>query len=206
MNLIDRIIKIINRDKKTLYAAVFISFVVLFVIFYYVFLPALKQSRALSIKIKEKRTELTRTQIRTSEYKFLEDQIGKAKEQLGTLKKKILWERDISSFLNEVTKLASGLKIEFVNLKPESLSMFQQEGNKGPGRGARKAPADYLSAKIPIAATMRSTYSDLVSFLERVEEANKFITIDAIILESSSSDIYKHNIRMTLSIFVEDKG
>ena len=64
------------------------------------------------------------------EYGALKSDIEARKDQLAAIEKKLFWQKDISKFLNELTRLASDLDIEFVSLKPEQLSIVGQEGGE----------------------------------------------------------------------------
>jgi len=197
MKLIDNIINRIKYRNQRLLLAGISFFLLLLVVCYFVFLPALRQSRLLSYQIKEKKTNLARLQALTGEYNRLEAEVNKTKDQLQILKNRLLWERDISRLLNELTQLASNLQIEIVSLKPESATLPREKEKKEPG--------DYLLARVSISVTLKSDYDNAIKFLRRIEEADKFINIDLLSIESGQRDIYKHNVKMKLSIFTEEE-
>lgn len=186
--------KIIDRPTQKVLIAVGISFVTLYITFHFIFLPALKQSRLLVGQIEKKKTDLSEVQALPGGYEQLLSQIDKQKTELENLKNKLFWEKDISKFLNELTKLASDLPIEFTSLKPESAKEIQKE------------PKGYLFAKVPIAVALKSAYGNLVEFLRRIEESDKYINIDTLNIESDRSDIYRHNIKMKLIILSKEEG
>jgi len=185
--------------KQTVLIFSLVFFLLLGIMFCFIFLPALRQSRLLSKQIKDKRTNLTKMQTLTSEYSRLEAEIKNTREKAQLLKNRLFWEKDISRFLSELTRLASDLQIEFVSLKPESVSSLQQKEKIESQKG-------YLFAQVPILVVLRSNYGDLVRFLKRIEETDKFIKIESLSIESEQRDIHKHNVKMTLSIFVEEKA
>lgn len=192
--------KLDKKQTALIFSLVF--FLLLGIVFYFIFFPALRQSRLLSKQIKDKRTNLTKMQTLTSEYSRLEGELSNTGEKIQILKNRLFWERDIGRFLNELTRLASDLEIEFVSLKPESVSSLQQKDKK-----ARiESQKGYLFAQVPILVVLRSSYDDIVKFLKRIEETDKFIKIDSLSIESEQRDIYRHNVKMTLSIFVEEKA
>ena len=172
-----------------------ISFVALYITSHFIFLPALKQSRSLASQIGRKKIDLSKVQALPGEYEQLASQIDKQKAQLENLKNKLFWEKDISRFLNELTKLASDLPIEFSSLKPESASAV-----------IGKEPRGYLFSQVPIAVALKSGYDNLVEFLRRIEESDKYINIDTLNIESDRSDIYRHNIKIKLIILVKEEG
>jgi Tfp pilus assembly protein PilO len=193
--------KIIDRATQRVLIAVGISSVALYITFHFIFLPALKQSRSLASQIGRKKIDLSKVQTLPGEYEQLASQIDKQKAQLENLKNKLFWEKDISKFLNELTKLASDLPIEFASLKPESASAVI-----GKDKGIQKEPKGYLFAQVPISVALKSGYDNLVEFLRRIEESDKYINIDTLNIESDRSDISRHNIKMKLIILVKEEG
>lgn len=183
--------KIIDRATQKVLIAVGISFVILYITFHFIFLPALKQSRLLASQIGKKKIDLSQVQALLGGYEQLASQIDKQKTELENIKNKLFWEKDISKFLNELTKLASGLPIEFTSLKPESAKEIQKE------------PKGY---QVPIAVALKSAYGNLVEFLRRIEESDKYINIDTLNIESDRSDIYRHNIKIKLIILSKEEG
>lgn len=183
-----------------------ISLLVLCIIFYFIFLPASKQSLLLTKQIKEKKINLTNAEVIAGEYAHLEEQINKSKNQLEILKNKLFWEKDISRFLNELTQLAIDLPIEFVSLKPESVKLESVSLSILKDKKDNKESKSYVLAQVPISVILRTSYNNLIGFLRRIEEADKFINIDNLSIESEQRDIYKHNIKMNLIIRVKEEG
>lgn len=205
MGLINNILGRPNRDQKTLIFTIVIACLALYVTFYFIFLPALKKDTALSRQIKEKKISLSGAQMPAAEYSLLEDKVKNIQEELQILKNKIFWEKDISRFLNTVTQLAADLQIEFVSLKPEKLQPgalpvdAKKKDKKGKKDNKDKQVA--LLRPVPITIILRSSYADLIKFLERIEESEKLINIYTLDIEADPSNIYRHNIKMGLGIF-----
>lgn len=201
MNLINNILKIRFRDQKTLVITIVLSFFVLFIVLYFIFLPALKGAYALSQQIKEKKVNLSDVQTSTGEYSLLEDRVKKTKEELEVLKNRIFWEKDIGRFLNVISQLASGLQIEFISLKPE-----KPESSSWPAEKDKKGSLGYSLTQVPITILIRGSYSNLVKFLKRIDKYDKFINIYGLNIASDPHNIYRHNIKIGLSIFNKEEG
>lgn len=189
--------KPIDKLKSLPIVNIAVPFLILFLAGYFVLLPAIKQHGALAGRIKNKELDLAFVQVSNAQYAALKEDIKDKESQVAQLKKRLFWEKDISKFLNELTRLASDLQIEFVSLKPQAQAAPQDKAPKD------KEQKDFLLTKVPIEVTFRSSYNGIISFLKRIEEGEKFIKIDSIAIESQASDIYKHNIRMKLSILIE---
>jgi len=169
-----------------------IPFLILFLITYFILLPAIKEYNALSMRIKNKTVDLAVVESTNAQYAILKEEIKNKELELNQLKERLFWERDISKFLNELTRLASDLQIEFISLKPETPSSPKDTVSK-----------DFLLMNVPIEVMFRSNYNELISFLKRIEEGEKFIKIDTLSIQSQPNNIYKHNVRMKLSILIE---
>ncbi len=189
------IISLIYKNKQTALVSVVVSFLITGLILYFVLMPAFKQSRLLSSQINDKKAQLIRVRSSSGEYKQLEDETNKAKKELEKVKNSLFWEKDISRFLNQLTEFASDLPLEFVYLKPES-PVFPS-----PLESDKKVTLGYSLTQTPVSVTIKSSFADLVKFLSRVEQAEKFIKIDYFTIDSDRANIYKHNIKMNLSIF-----
>jgi Tfp pilus assembly protein PilO len=176
-----------------------VPFLVLFLAGYFVLLPAIKQYAALSQRIKNKELDLALVQSSNAQYAALKDDIENKESQVAQIKNRLFWEKDISKFLNELTRLASDLQIEFVSLRPEA-SGVPLEKDKGAKDREQK---DFVLTKVPIEVTFRTSYNGIIDFLKRIEEGQKFIKIDTLAIESQANDIYKHNVKMRLSILIE---
>jgi|GEM_PF-2550943 len=202
MRLIDKIKKIVYRNKRTLLIVTVVSFVSAFIAFSFILVPAIRQFSLLSMQIKQKKRDMAKVQIPADNYKLseLNDKMEKAKNDLEAARDRLFWEKDISRFLNELTLLAAGLQIEFVSLKPETYIPLKEKVT------VAKEAQEYLFTQVPISVILKGSYNDLLQFLKRIEDLNKFIKIDALRIESDRSDISRHNIKMMLSVFSQEKS
>ena len=113
-------------------------------------------------------------------------------------------EKDISKFLSELTHLASDLPMEFVSWRPEAVVSVLTTAEDKKDKKDKKV-LDYSIMQAPISVVLRADYNSLVNFLKRIEEADRFIKIDTFIIEPDQRNIYKHNIKMKLGIFIKEE-
>jgi len=192
--------KLINNLKNLPILSTLIPIVVLFFVVYFILIPAIKKDSLLVQQIKNTKLGLGVIQSPIQEYGSLKENINSKNAQLAGIKMKLFWERDISKFLNEFTRSASDLQIEFISLRPEA--MPEEESNKPD----KKEPQELKKlTPVPIAVVFRSSYNDIINFLQRIEKGEKFIRIDSLSIESEPANIHKHLTKMKLSIFI-DKG
>ncbi|MFH0857923.1 MAG: type 4a pilus biogenesis protein PilO [Candidatus Omnitrophota bacterium] len=174
------------------------SLLILFLLLYLVFFPAVRQFHSLSREIKNRTIDLTRVKSPVQEYQVLEAEASNMGKQIDGLKNKLFWEKDISKFLNEITHLASS-GIELISFKPES--SLPALGKEESAFGDK-----YKFSQTPISVTLKSGYGDLVEFLKKIEEAEKFIKIEALTIENDPDNIYQHNVNIKFSIFTKEEA
>lgn len=187
---------IIQQLKASGVLYLVISVLVCLVIFYIVFLPAVKKFGELSQQIKEKKANIVKIKAPEDEYRLLVEELGKTASKTEALRERLFWQKDISKFLDELTRLASGLDIEFLSLMPEANPMIPPQD--------KEYAAKYSFSRVPITVKMRASYNNLLEFLRKIEEGKKFIKIDYLGITSEGNIVYKHNIQVKFSILTQE--
>jgi Tfp pilus assembly protein PilO len=187
---------IIQQLKTTGVLYLLISVLVCVLIFYIVFLPAVKKFGELSGQIREKKTNIANIKAPEDEYKTLVEELGVTASKAAALRESLFWQKDISKFLDELTRLASGSDIEFVSLTPESNPAMSPQD--------KEYAAKYSFSRVPITVKMRASYNSLQAFLRKIEEGRKFIKIDYLGIHSEGNIVYKHNIQVKFSILTQE--
>jgi len=185
--------KLPDKIKNIPILSTIISLGCLSAIIYFLLIPALAERNKISQQIKNKRLDLIKVKTPDSEYANLREDLDKRNLERQELKKSLFWERDTGKFLNELTRLAEDLNIEFVYLKPETISVANEQKDK----------KEKILVQVPIDVAIKSSYNDTINFLKRIEEGKRFIRIDSLNIESGRGNIYEHTTRMQLSIFIE---
>jgi Tfp pilus assembly protein PilO len=185
-----------NLEDKS-YAYLIGVFLVLAAVLYLVFVPSIRKFGKISQQIRDKKSELSRVQQPSGEYRVLDKETKEMRSRKDLLVGKLLWESDISRFLSELTKLTSNSEVEFINIKPESALPAPEKD--------KEKFAKYRIVQIPISVRIKGSYEGLVNFLKKVEEGAKFIKIEYLNIESDSSSIYKHNINIRFSIIAKEE-
>lgn len=184
--------------KEKSFLSLVSAFLALIVALYLIFLPAVKQFGKLSQQIRGKKADLSRVQQPSGEYRVLNKETKEMRDKKDLLAAKLFWEKDISRFLNELTRLTSNSEVEFINIKPEA-SLPVPEKDK-------ELFTKYHFARVPISVKIRGTYDGLLNFLKKVEESDKFIKIEYLNIESGVASLYKHNIDIRFSIVTKEEG
>jgi len=208
--------KLDKNNQKVVLLSV-IAILLLFVVFSFFLLPSVSQVKKLSSQIKEKNVDINKKSQEAKNFDKLQVETNKLQEELKVFQDKLIWNTDSSNFLEEFTRLAQDLQIEFVLLKPdksvkvadkESAKIIKPAGkDKKAAQKEKKVSLLYSSlAKQPILVTLKSNYSDLVKFIKRIEESGKFIKIDSLKIESGQENIYQQSINLSLTIYNQMNG
>src|SRR3989338_3246369 len=184
-------------SQQSIFITVIISAVSLVAVVYFGLFPYLANFQQIAQQIKDKKTGLIALKTPAEEYGALEEKVKTLGGRREALKNKLVWESDISSFLTRIIQLASDLKIEFVSLRPEV--------RPSPSEKVKGLSDDYMLTEVPIVLIIKSNYGDLIQFLERIEQSDKFIGVESFSIDTQPLDIYTHSIRMDLSIFAKEK-
>jgi hypothetical protein len=171
---------------------------ILLIVVNFLLIPAVRSNMLLKQQIKEKRMDLGAVQVPIKEYGSLKEEMKEKNAELAGVKKELFWEKDISKFLAELTRLASDLPIEFISLKPEGLTGQQEDDS------LKKGSEKIKFSIVPITVAFKSSYSDTRVFLKRIEAGERFIRVDSLSIESQVEDIQKHLTKIQLSIFIEN--
>ncbi|MFH1457854.1 MAG: type 4a pilus biogenesis protein PilO [Candidatus Omnitrophota bacterium] len=191
-----------NSIKSLPALSAFVPILIFPVVVYFLLLPAFKDNISHRLQIKNRKIDLGVAQAPIKESGVLKEDIKGKKAQLTEMETRLFWKRDISKFLTELTRLAADLEIEFISLKPEPLTVDQESRSLD-----KKEPKELKKmASVPISVAFKSNYNDIINFLKRIEEGERFIRVDSLSIESESGDMRKHVTKMGLSIFVEAGG
>ena len=188
------VVSVIQKDFKIFAAVTAVSVASMLVVLPLLFLPALKANFKLSGKLRAKKADLEKISGNIKNYGTMENDVKNLNAELKEKKEMLFWEMGIGGFLNEFTQMASGLPIEFVSITPQApLNAGKQE----------ESVQDALSSykEVPISVELKGDYASLIKFLSKIEGADKSITVKKLDIASDAQNIFKHTIRMTLTIF-----
>ncbi|PIQ88512.1 MAG: hypothetical protein COV72_07740 [Candidatus Omnitrophica bacterium CG11_big_fil_rev_8_21_14_0_20_42_13] len=187
-----------NKDKQICYAIIGgASFIALAMgaAFYSSFSPAVKEMAQMNTKIKKGQVIVPDSEGYRKQREDLDARIIELREEIKESKERLFWKKDIALFLQRLSIIAKELAIDFINIKP-SLS-------PEPIR-SREDRETVLMFRNPINITLKTGHKELMRFLKRIEESDKFLRIDDIDILVNSKDIFKRDVTMVLSIFSAD--
>lgn len=111
-------------------------------------------------------------------------QIGELRELIGYYEQKLPKEKEVSQLFHELDNIASGSKIKFSLITPDS----SEEGKH------------YMRYYRTI--ELKSGYHQLGNFINKLENLGRFIKVDKIAITPDPADPFKHNVELVVSTFV----
>jgi Tfp pilus assembly protein PilO len=125
-------------------------------------------------KANKLKTEIIATEKEWANIKSLENKILLAKEKIDNYEKKLPREKDIPTILEYLSDSARKFNVRIVEIKP-----IKQ------GKNNKKQNSIYYT--VPISLKAECGYHQLGRFLNKLEKANRFMKINDIEIEATSS-------------------
>lgn len=169
--------------------------------FYIMAMPPAKALFSVNAKIKKGRLIIPDASTYRSQYKELEKEIEAITQQIAKSKERLFWKKDIAFFLDRLSQIAEQLAVDFISIKP-SLSPEPIISDDSGGKDDKQKTV--LMFRNPINITMKAGYAELINFLARVEDSDRFLRIDELTIDPDNKDVLKRNVKMVLSIFSAD--
>ncbi|MFQ5681219.1 MAG: hypothetical protein ACE5GG_04125 [Candidatus Omnitrophota bacterium] len=168
---------------------------------YFVFGPLVREIWDVTVKIRTGREIVFDERAYQREHDKMEARIAGIKKKIARGKERLFWDEGIGVFLEKLTYIARQLSVDFISIKPRTkLEALGLDGRKV----EKKDKSDNIMFRSSIDITMKIGYRELIAFLSRLERSDKFFMLDELDIEKSNDDIYKHNVKMVLSIFSAD--
>lgn len=188
--------KIDTRMQRYIVNGVSIAMVAaLLALFYTMFMPKLRGVFSMSDKIKKGREIIPNPESYSEERQKVTAQIEALKKKIEGSKEKLFWKKDMALFLEKLNNIGEQLSLDFISIKPNLASEpIKSEENKDV----------VLMYRNPINITMKTGYRELIGFLKRIEDSDKFLRIDELDISADKQDNFKRDVKMILSIFTAD--
>lgn len=180
----------ISKDKNQ--TKILFIILVLFVIaiyFYVLFLPSLKTIKALSPQIKTVKQQLGLIQTDENNTLNFKSQIESQSTKLKVYQKKLPTEEEIPTLLEELSRLAKDTNIQIIAIKPKRSQKTTENVSE-------------IYVELPIDIIAKSGYHQLGHFINKLENADRFLKIKNIKIVASSDDPLRHDVSLVVSAFV----
>lgn len=120
-------------------------------------------------------------------------EIEKSRGKIDSYEKMLPVEQEIPTLLQHLSKMAISSKIKILGITP----VMQKEEKPDPDR---------IYQGIPILISAKSGYYELVEFLKKLENSDRFMKVTDISIKSSASAPNKHDVELLVLTYILLKG
>ncbi|MDP1853630.1 MAG: hypothetical protein Q8L26_05465 [Candidatus Omnitrophota bacterium] len=163
--------------------------------FFIIFIPLVEELSSLNSKIRKGEKIAPDASGYRRQYAEMEKQIETLSQEITQSKERLFWKRDITFFLGKLSHVAEQLAVDFISIRPSLTPEPVKADNK---------EGTVLMYKHAVNITMKAGYRELIGFLARIEESDRFFRIDELTIVPDTKDILKRNVTLVLSVFSAD--
>ncbi|MDO8536148.1 MAG: type 4a pilus biogenesis protein PilO [Candidatus Omnitrophota bacterium] len=199
MNVIDDLknidfksIDLKNKETQVMLLIVIAALAAAALYLYFVFIPQVTRVFSLSSGTGKIKSELKSARSVIKDYERLKDQLKEQSQKVESYEKKLPAEQEIPALLENLSTMAKDSGIKIVGIVPE-MSYFKDE------KSAKKSE---IYREIPILVTAKSGYHELGHFLNNLENADRFMKVADINIESNKTSPKKHDVELMVCTYV----
>lgn len=163
--------------------------------FFIIFMPLVEELTSLNSKIRKGEKIAPDASGYRRQYAQMEKQIETLSQEITQGKERLFWKRDISFFMEKLSNIAEQLTVDFISIRPSLTPEPVRADNK---------EGTVLMYRHPVTITMKTGYGELIGFLARIEDSDRFFRIDELTIVPDTKDILKRNVTLILSVFSAD--
>lgn len=168
---------------------------VLVIGFYIIFMPNLRELILVNSKLRKGQMIAPDVSGYRKQYAELEEEMASISREISKNKERLFWKKDIALFIEQLSRVAEQIQVDFISIKPVSNPEPVTAGDE---------EKTVLMYRRPVTITLKADYRGLIDFLARVEDSERFFRVDELTIEPDTRDILKRNVTMVLSIFSAD--
>lgn len=186
-------LKEIKLDKTKKETFVFIiSAVILFIFLYFqIFLKvAVSQIFTLNPEIRKLKIDIKNTKEDFYHEETLKKRLKDMEGRIDIYEKKLPVEHEIPMLLEDLSRMAKDSYVKILGITPVSVSI------------KRKQKKSEVCRQIPIMIRAKSGYHEMATFINRLEDADRFMELSDIKIKFSKSDFRRHDIELIVSTYV----
>ena len=154
------------------------------ILFVFLSKPKLKKIEELTGQIVQEKVNLVQLEKIARTKDVLMQEVSKMREEIDYYEKRIPSEKGTSWLLMELSRIARETGIRYVSIVPAE----------------EKKEESYV--RIPIQVQIKCGYHSLGRFLSRIENSQRFMTVDNLTISPDGSNPLRHNIILKISTFM----
>lgn len=177
---------------QTLLLTVLVTLIAAALYLYFVFVPQAVRVFGLTVSTGKMRSELESARILIKDFKRLASDLKKQGLKVELYEKKLPAEQEIPALLENLSNMAKGSDIKIVGIAP-AMSYFKDDRSVGKSR---------IYREIPILITAKSGYHEFGSFLNNLENADRFMKVADIGIKANKTSPKKHDVELMVCTYV----
>ncbi len=184
----------LGKTKKETLAFIIIGVILFIFLYFQIFLKsALSELFVLNPEIRKLTIDIKSTKEDLRHEGTLKKRLKDMEGRVDIYEKKLPIEHEIPMLLESLSRMAKDSYVKILGITPVSASI----------RGKQKQTKESkVYREIPIMIRAKSGYHELVAFINRLENADRFMELSDIKIKSNKSDFRRHDIELTVSTYV----
>ncbi len=184
-------IKLPGKTKKETYTFIIIGVILFIFLYFQIFLKgAISQIFALNPEIRKLKTDIKNTKEDLHHEETLKKRLKNMEGKIDIYERKLPVEHEIPMLLEDLSMMAKDSYVKLLGITPVSISV------------RRKQKESKVYREIPIMIRAKSGYHELATFINRLEDADRFMELSDVKIKSSKADFRRHDIELTVSTYV----
>lgn len=185
-----------SKKKILLIYAAALLFVILLYFFFF-----LKPSVARLFELIPKVAEINMDMKSVNDDLLLEDRLKKKlqalEEELGEYEKRLSREKEIPMLLENLSKIARSSRVKILSITPSSKTRN--------GRTEKEKKGEGVYQEVPIAITAQSGYHELGTFINRLENNERYMQVSNMKIKSGKPNPKRHDVELVVYAYTFKK-
>lgn len=178
-------------QQQTLIFIILVTLLTLVLYFYLLLLPQAMRLTDVFARAGKAMANLKSAQADVSKIDEFKNRIEEYKEKVDYYERTLPAEQEIPSLLEELSSMAKTSGIKLLSITPVPVSAKEQAAQK-----------NKMYKEIPILITAKSGYHELGSFLNNLENADRFMKVVDLEVKSNKAAPKKHDVELLVSTYV----
>ncbi|MCK4463001.1 MAG: type 4a pilus biogenesis protein PilO [Candidatus Omnitrophica bacterium] len=181
----------LGKTKKETLAFIIVGVILFIFLYFQIFLKvAISQIFALNPEIRKLKIDIKNTKEDLHHEEMFTKRLKNMEGKIDIYERKLPVEHEIPMLLEDLSRMAKDSYVKILGITPVSISM------------RRRQKESKVYREIPIMIRAKSGYHELATFINRLEDAGRFMELSDIKIKSSKPDFRRHDIELTVSTYV----
>lgn len=176
----------LDESKKKILLIYFLAIIVIFAAYFFLFLrPSLTKLFDIIPKVRVLNLDIKAVRDDSRFEDKLKKKLDILREKMGGYENKLSREKEIPKLLENLSKVARSSRVKILGIVPFDTS-------KTKGKGSVTLTSVYQ--EVPITISAHSSYHDLGTFINKLENGERFMRVSDIKIKSNKNNPKRHDI------------